>query len=312
MVTDYAKYSNIEYVMPFLFCNDLYIPLLQEFYKDEINPVKYVYGGVNTVWSGGRNSDFIPPKMEIIKGYLGNLKKYNVTAALTFSNYFVTKEQLNDEFCNQFLDIAYEHNCHFIVSSEKLYNHIKKMYPNAQMICSVIAPSILRAKKDFDETEFYKKMLDKYEVVVTTPEWTLENINNLGKIISDTERLEVLVNQICQYNCPNCRKHYYFVGKLIRNEIVLGGPYKRKYLTCKRPLDYRPLEFNEQQIQTLIESGVKKLKLQGRTETFDVLYKDIYKYCINSKYTIEEIRNKFDFISAKLIQKSKVAAVSLI
>ena len=115
MSTDYAKYQNIEYVMPFMFCNDLYIPLLAEFFKEEDNPIKHVFGSLQTKWAGGRVTELLPAKIGTINAYLSKLKKYNISAAFTFSNYFLIDEELNDELSNQILDVTSQYDCFYIV-----------------------------------------------------------------------------------------------------------------------------------------------------------------------------------------------------
>lgn len=313
MSTDYIKYQNIEYVMPFMFCNDLYIPLLAEFFKEEENPVKQVYGTLQTMWAGGRVTELLPTKIGTINAYLAKLSKYNIAAAFTFSNYFLNDEEVNDELSNQILDITSQYNCYYIVSSEKLYKHIKKRYPNAKMVCSVVIPFIKRLEGTFKETEFYNKMLDKYEIVVVRPEWTIENADNINNIISDPNRLEVLINQPCEYNCPNAKRHYNLLVQWGQKKITEEYLSEQEDLFCgARKLNSKPLMFDNSLMQKLINQGIKKYKLQGRTADFDYLFEDIYRYCINPKYSKEEIRNKFDFISARLIQNLPKSAVTML
>lgn len=313
MTTNYAKYNNIEYVMPFLFCNDLFIPVLSELFKNEVNPIKYVYGAPSSIWSGGRAIKLVQTRTSTMNAYLQKLKKYNLTAALTFSNYFITDDDIRDELCNQILDIAYENNCHFIVASEKLYNHIKSRYPNAKMVCSVIIPSILRLNGSFNESEFYNKMLNKYDIVVVRPEWTFENIDKIDRLITDVKRIEVLVNQTCIYNCPNTEKHYKLLSEFEHMKIDIETCEKERLKICKA-LDenHHPLFFDDDVIQKLIDKGITIFKLQGRTYNFDKMYEHIYKYCINQEYSQEEIKTKVDAISAHLIQNKKNSAITLV
>lgn len=313
MSTDYARYQSVEYVMPFMFCNDLYIPLLNEFFKDEENPVKYVFGTLQTMWAGGRVTELLSPKAGTINAYLAKLSKYNVIPAFTFTNYFISDDDLNDELSNQILDITAQYNCHYIVSSKKLYKYIKTRYPNAKMTCSVIVPFIERLNNDFNENEFYNKMLDKYEIVVVRPEWTMENADNIQNLVSDPSRIEVLVNQPCIYNCPNTKKHYDLLVQWGQKKITNEYLGEQEQLICgvgKKPS--KSLRFDEVLMDKLIAQGIKKYKLQGRTLHFDSIFEDIYTYCINQKYSKEEIRNKFDFISAKLIQNAPKSAVTIL
>ena len=64
-----VKYSNIEYFMPFLFCNDIFIPVLDKLLQDEINPIKYIYGNPHCKWGGARPAIFKLNNLNLIKNY---------------------------------------------------------------------------------------------------------------------------------------------------------------------------------------------------------------------------------------------------
>ncbi len=307
-----VQYSNAEYVMPFLFVYDIFMPVLNELLQDEKNPVKYVYGTVNSEWSGGRLSCQKIRKPETINKYLNKIiEKYNVVPAFTFTNRTMTKERLNDDFCNNILDIAYSKNCHFIVASDKLYKHIKSRYKDAHMVCSVIVPSIKINELFFNETEFYNKMLDKYEIVVLRPEYTMENIDKLNKILNDISRVEVLVNQICHWDCKVAAKHYdlneaYETGKI---SIDLFSEKLMKICPKYKP-NYKSVCMSPEIISKLVSMGITKLKIQGRDYyEFDKFFKEMYNFFFNNEIPEQEIRNKVDLICAKLIQENKTAQI---
>lgn len=103
-----VQYSYAEYVMPFLFVHDIFLPVLKELFQEEKNPVRYVYGTVMSEWSSGRISCYKIKKPETIDKYLSKIiEEYNVTPVFTFTSRNMTKERLNNDFCNKVLDAAY-------------------------------------------------------------------------------------------------------------------------------------------------------------------------------------------------------------
>ncbi len=315
----YVKYDNVEYFMPFLYCNDIFIPILEKLLRDEINPVKYVYGTPFCAWQGGRSSYAKINKISQIDIYLKSLKTYNIIPTFTFTNIYDIEEKLNDEYCNNLLDIAYKNDAHFIVATDSLYNHIKSRYPNAKMHCSVINPICKRIDdKNFDETRFYNEMLDKYEVVVIRPEYAIENTDKLDKLISDISRVEVLINQHCLYDCQYHKSHYIMLSKF-NDDIFLKEEKNKKLLTMledlskhcpkEQNIEYKNVCMSDEQVARLIDIGIKKIKIQGRHKNFDILFDELYQHFFNKDISKEEIRSKIDLISARMIQYNKKAAV---
>ncbi len=315
----YVIYENIEYFMPFFYCNDIFIPILEELLKEEINPIKYVYGSPFCAWAGGRDTFFKLNNLKQIDFYLKYLNTRNLIPTFTFTNINKIEEQLNDEFSNNLLDIAYQNDAHFLVASDSLYNHIKSRYPNAKMHCSVITPICKKLDdKNFDETKFYNEMLDKYEIVVMRPEYTIENIDKLDKLISDISRVEVLINQHCKYNCQYHKQHCIIINEFNNAKFSVNEKTKystdklmdlKKYINshCPKTFDkeYRSVCMTDEQVSQLIDIGIKKIKLQGRHKDFDTLFDELYKHFFNKNISKEAIRNKIDLICAKIIQNNK-------
>lgn len=309
-----VRYPNCEYIMPFLFTNDLYIPVLNELLKEDFKCVKQIFGAIPSSWTGGRISSLKIKNPEIINKYLGILtKKYNITSTFTFSALSINEDTLKDEYSNILLDIAYQNNCYYIVASNLLYNHIKARYPNAKMVCSVIQPQINFLSSYFNETEFYNKMLDKYEIVVVRPEWAIENVDKIDKIISDINRIEILVNLRCQYNCKIAKQHYLLVEDIDSNRITIDEAFKNISGFCQSNnknvrKTYMPIDI----VDKLVLKGVKKIKIKGRGESFNSVYSYLYDFFFNQNYKEEDIKNKIDLICAKYIQNSKELQLKLV
>ena len=311
------KYNDVEYFMPFLFGNDIFIPILHKLLENEVNPVKFVYGSPLCEWGvGARFTIFKLDNLNFVEGYFKRLiTKYKVTPTLTFTNLNV-QDRLNDEYCNNLLDIACSLDCRILVSKDELYNHIKTRYPEAKIHSSVIIPSIKVVEdKTFDETRFYNEMLDKCEVVVIRPEYTLNNIDKLDKLLYDLSRIEVLTNQYCQFDCPHHRAHYRFTEELNKGIASKNVKYytldnEEKFSLCPKFSDnHRSVYFTKEQVEKVLEIGVRKIKLQGRASQFYWLYDELYKNIFNNEYSKEEIRNKMDKICAEMLQENMLMAL---
>lgn len=309
-----VRYPNCEYIMPFLFTNDLYIPVLHELLKEDFKCVKQIFGAIPSAWTGGRISSLKINNPDTINKYFKILnEKFHLIPTLTFSSLYVNDNTLKDEYSNILLDIAYQNNCYFIVASELLYNHIKSRYKDAKMVCSVIQPQINFLSSSFNETEFYNKMLDKYEIVVVRPEWAIENVDKIDKIISDINRIEILVNLGCQYNCKFAKQHYLLLEDIDSNRITLDESLNKMSGFCQSNnknvrKTYMPIDI----VDKLVSKGVKKIKIKGRGESFDSVYKYLYDFFFNQNYKEEEIKNKIDLICAKYIQNSKELQLRLV
>ena len=238
-------------------------------------------------------------KLDYVDTYFKQLRDINLTPTLTFNNISINEQQLKDEFCNNLLDIAYENNCYFIVSSDELFNHIKQSYKDAVLICSVIKSLAAYAENtNFDETGFYNEMLDKYDIIVLRPEYVIDNIDNIDKLIKDISRVEVLANQSCAYNCKYHKEHYKLIYERINN-IISGEQFINilDHMCPKNDESYKSVQMTNELFEKAINKGIKKIKIQGRNLNLNVLFNDLYNYIIdNTKWTKDEIRNKANSI----------------
>ena len=310
----YVKYENVEYFMPFLYCNDIFIPFLHELLKEEHDPIKYVYGSIYCLWTSGRFSDFSVGNLVNIEKYLCRLQKYNYIPLFIFTTLKDSKEVLNDKFSNNLLDIAVKYKAEFVVASDPLYNYIKSRYPNAKMHCSVIkAINNFINDKNFDETAFYNKMLDKYDTVVVRPEYTLDNIDKLDKLIPEISRIEIIPNQHCMYNCPYHIQHY-TMQEIISTSVFEDKKgisdlinVRAKFVCPKnnKTEDFKGVYFSDNQVEQLISLGVKKIKLQGRDHSSEELFIELYNHFFNKNISFEEISAKKDKIILNMVEQNK-------
>lgn len=153
-------------------------------------------------WAGGRTVD---RNREFNFNYAEETVRYfnkiGVGLFATFTNKFIDKGDLQDEHCNNVLELLSggEENG-VVVNSEILEHYIKENYPSINILLSV--------------TKFYPKNEEKlhdaikngHSIVVLPPEYNT-NYSFLDKICYP-DKLEVIINETCIAGCKLKELHY--------------------------------------------------------------------------------------------------------
>ena len=235
-------------------------------------PSVNAYGSPANAWTGGRQPSF-KDKLDAnsLKKIFEYMYSVNATPTIVFSYTGITKDDLKDEYANYLLDAALEADARFIVFSDMLRDYIKEKKPDAEIVASVIKPIFefqgenaknWTAEK---ETEYYNKLLKEYDIVVVRPEYSRSVLLETPEVIDDISRVEVLINQHCIANCPKALNHYRYM-----DSTRLGA--REGIFTCYRynfpngKFAYKNSVAHDKEIvKKLVSSGVKHLKLQGRS-----------------------------------------------
>ncbi len=157
-----------------------------------------------SLWNGGRcvNGAFDRRMTEAVLKTFDELK---IPLRFTFTNPLLTEEHLSDKNCNEILKMADNGLNQVIVMSEMLENYIRENYPNYKITSSTC--------KEIRDMDGVNAELDKpYSLVVLDYNWN-NKFEELEKI-KDKARCEILVNALCQPNCPRRGEHYRAIGKV--------------------------------------------------------------------------------------------------
>lgn len=288
MKNEIYKYKeDVEWSIPVLFDQEfVWTTIYNELININIRPPKVnVYGCPACLWTGGRIPLIQNVELRVLDRIFDYLESCNATPTFNFTYTRIEKDDLNDLYSNELLSFAIEHNSKFIVSSDLLRDYIKEKAPDAIVISSVIkavkrfqtADKIVNSSPE-EETNFYNKMLKKYDVVVVRPEYSRDVLVEHPEYIDDISRIEVLINQTCMPNCPHAIQHNE------RNEEHREGfnpsipPFRCiKASTMNSVQAYKNnLIHTQKQISKLINNGVRHLKIQNRgalkTEPHQKLY----------------------------------------
>ncbi len=293
MENNIFRFNNIEWSMPFLFTgNSSLIPIFYHFFKNK--SIKYVYGSPKCLWSGGRLSHITSKNIKFIEEIIYNIKKYNVTPSFTFTNTNLTKEMLDDKFCNELLRLINESNSEIILVSDLLYKHIKNKYPNIKL-CASVLQSPYQIIKNKNESEHINKLTNKYDRVVIRPEYAINN-NGDFSAIKDISKIELIVNQNCAMNCY-CSNSDYKLIEMYDKGVISKQDFEKEYpKVC--PRDNGIIK----EINTLpnyltnkcIEAGITKLKLNGRHLRFNDLLIALKMFFFSEEISENELQQKID------------------
>lgn len=254
-----------------------------EYFYDNVN-IKAIFGSFpNMIWNGG--SVFIADKIfpsEIIE-IKNFFKEHEIALQLTCTNSFLSPYHLEDKYCNNILSLLEDSNNHILVSTDLMYNYIKKNYPLYK-----IDRSIVNTQEDYD---WELALKEKYNNIVL-PRRHSYDINFLNKINNKyRNRIEILANDPCPISCPLINEHY---KKFERLTLKQGKePDYENALQCVNekinkkllPIDIKYIITKQKIEQKYIPLNYTEFKLSGRGNVIKIA-ESIIPYLVKSEYQV--------------------------
>lgn len=291
--------------MPFLFSKSMfYIPILKEILgKEEFDSVKYVYGSTACRWAGGRITLFEVSNIKIIEKVISSLLPYNLIPEFTLSNTTITKEDLEDKFCNELLKVINDTSSEVICASDLLFDYIKSKYPNIKTTASLIKFFMKKFESVEEETNYINELSLLYDRIVISNEYYLKNPHLDG--IKDKSKLAIISNYT-KHNCPFGKKHYELIGRFNRHEISYEEGFRQVSEFCPRinNPDFKEEKFNDEEVNSAINSGIKYLKVQGRDMDFSVMTDILFNNFFAADIDRNKLKLEIDKICSDKIQSS--------
>lgn len=276
-----------------LFTHDKALLLFYDLMTECGLPVKMsVHGNIPCCWNSGRIIRSVSESYQ--KRCLEAYAKRNIPVFLTFSNYLITEDQLDDTISNRILKLATAYpNCGIIVGSSLIAHYIRSQYPDL-----MLSTSILRAVHEHGrgDPDYYTKLAKSYNRVVLHPD---DGLNpNIIEQIHPKEKIEVLVNENCIRNCPVREEHCDLVCQFYQNrrsrtclEELEGFKAKKcqsvqnvKALRHFLNGEIKTCNFNDSELSAVYTLGVKYFKIQGRSLSAASLLYDITRYILQVNY----------------------------
>ena len=251
-----------------------------------------VYDGINLCpWNGGRINRDIHYDNKTVDFYYRN----NISIALTFTNPII---DLTDPIGLHLLE-KFHHPGNYIISvNDKLYDYIKKNFPDYKHTRSITGFGKLPVPMRDETVALYKELEPKYDYIVPR----MEHVFDQKFESLDQTKYEVMVNDTCIYGCPHFHEHF---GKIAEQNCKFSNPWKQgdtKELTdieeCWLPNfdpdvghlktieklgDNYGMDLTTKQMRRLAARGIRSFKVTGREMTDDNfrhemnIYLDVYR-----------------------------------
>ena len=195
----------------------MFLPLYREHreYFYDWCEISSIYGApTDCLWGGGR----IGSGDENPQDVLDLMRKYGISARLTFSNSMLRNEHLSDRKCNELCALFEQNNKNdnsekhgvkngVIVHSELLVDYLKQNYPNLYLVSSTT-----KVLTDFQE---FAKEVQREDFQYVVPDFRLnkayDQLNTLTQ--SEKDKVEFLCNECCWIGCKDRKKCYETVSR---------------------------------------------------------------------------------------------------
>lgn len=195
----------------------IFLPLFREHreYFYDWCEIGSVYGApADCIWGGGRVEEGDREPQEV----LALMRKYGISARLTFSNSLLGREHLEDRKCNDLCALFAESTGvgnGVIIHSDLLLDYLKRKYPGFYYVSSTT-----KVLTDFRQLLEEVKN-DDFRYVV--PDFRLNKAFDKLDTLSGSERdkVEFLCNECCWYGCRDRKRCYEAVS---RKNLGENGP----------------------------------------------------------------------------------------
>lgn len=243
-------------------------------------PIANIFGAPNVRWNGGRLMKASAPDYAEVARELDCAFDHGVQPLLTFTNLEITKLDLQDRLCNAILALLQARGGAVLVASSLLHNYIRQKYPNIQIHASVL----MSARVQKRTAEFYQDLAKSYDRFVIHPD-DLRQSALMAEIAMDNA--EFIVNERCLPGCSQRLAHYESIsreqkahasGEHLDERFLDGCPFipEPKQRSCR----FRNLSLTLAETQALVNVGLRYVKLQGRTDSPELMFFDLHRYML--------------------------------
>lgn len=235
-----------------------------------------------TIWNGGRLIAHDQCDSGFVKSVIKSVNDKGIPIRYTFNNTGITEDDLDDPFSNFCMECADNGINEVIIASEILEDYVRKNYPKFPINSSTCKElrtieSILdELKKDYKTVVLDYNMNNQWDIINKIPE-------------EDRDRVEVLVNTLCEPNCKRRGAHYLNVAEnqhiismnrhLPKDQQIPLKPWQCQYgdTNCIHTIQEYPTFISPEDIwDKYIPAGINNFKIEGRTAN---IFSLIDTYC---------------------------------
>lgn len=253
-------YFHIPGLVEFFEINYMLIRRLQavpEHFRDNV-AIGSVFGcPPGAKWNGGRVSLGRVSK-EGYQYYLQVMKELNVPIRYTWTNTMLGASDLKDEYCNWITQVSEDGINQILVNNDLMESYIRSTYSTYPIISSTT--------KRITNLETLNQELKKdYRIVVI--DYDFNNKWELLSQVEQPEKCELLINPLCNPNCPLRKKHYDLISRVQKGEVVTDPAIDGCLAQRRLPHEIKQLNtfISQNDIwEKYVPLGFQHFKIEGR------------------------------------------------
>lgn len=272
-----------------------------------------VHGNIPCKWNSGRIIQSVDQEYQ--DWCFSEYKKRNIPVLLTFSNYLLGPDDLDDNLSNAILaKAAGTEGNGAIIASDLLRDYIHERYPDLILYSSILKIVSEEKKGDADN---YMRLLDSFDRVVLHPDDGLDT-DLLGQL-QNRGRFEILINENCVRGCVFRKEHCDIVSsyyKERRDSRIMDELNAFKLKKCRSVQSPRQLElflkgdietcnFTKDELKRCYDAGYRYFKIQGRSLSTASLLYDLTDYTLTDKAARTVFKMIMDRIGSKTISENR-------
>lgn len=240
-----------------------------------------VYGApADCIWGGGRVGFGDSDTLSVYK----LVRKYDISARLTFSNSLLREEHLTDKKCNDICRLFCNSSNGIIVHSDLLLNYLKSRYPDFYFVSSTT--------KVLNDFEAFTNELNRDEFRYVVPDFRLNKEIEKLDYLSDYQKnkVEFLCNECCWIHCNDRKKCYETVSRknLGENyaEHICKAPHGNKGYTFSGAMSNPSFISTDDIVSRYIPMGFSDFKIEGRGLGSAMVLEFLLYYMVKPEYQI--------------------------
>lgn len=252
--------------------NMLWLNLLKqypEYFRENIE-IGSIFGSFPiSLWNGGRLIAHDQCDSSFVENVIKNINGAGVPVRYTFNSTIINECDLDDPFCNYCMQAADNGMNEVMICSEVLEKYLREKFPSYAYNSSTC--------KEIRDIETLNAEIDKpYKYVVL--DYNLNNQWDIINQIKHPEKVEVLVNTLCEPNCKRRGAHYDNIAKntriILKNRNMPADkqipiePWYCKYgdNNCVHTIQDYPTFISPETIyEKYLPAGINNFKIEGRT-----------------------------------------------
>ena len=251
-----------------------------EFFREGVEIASFFGTFPFSLWNGGRLVMNDQCDSTYVNSVIKAANSQGIPIRYTFTNPVLEQSDLDDPFCNFCMDAANNGMNEVLVVSPILEDYLRNKYPNYAYNSSTC--------KELKDVDKLNEELDKdFKYVVL--DYNLNNHWDIIEGLHHKEKVEVLVNAVCEPACKRRGEHYRQIGldertinlnkKLPKDKQIPIKPWYCKYgeYNCLYTIQDYPTYVSPDDIwNRYVPAGINNFKIEGRTA---YLFSLIETYC---------------------------------